>query len=84
MKITIRRDGPTNTSVTLRYKTVDGTAIGGSDYEAITAGEITFNKGELLREITLRVLDDSVDEGEETFFLQVYEIIGKFLYAYHL
>ena len=53
-----------------------GTATAGSDYEAIT-GEITFNNGELLREVTLRVLDDSVAEGAETFFLQVYEIIGE-------
>ena len=76
VRISIRKDGPTNNTVTLKYQTVDGTATAGSDYEAIVAGEITFNNGELLKEVTVRVLDDSEAEGAETFFLQVYEIIG--------
>ena len=77
VRISIRKDGPTNNTVTLKYQTVDGTATAGSDYEAIVSGEITFNNGELLKEVTVRVLDDSEAEGAETFFLQVYEIIGE-------
>ena len=75
--INIRRDGPTNRTATLKYQTIDGTATSGSDYEAIVSGEVTFNMGEVQRAINVRVLDDSEPEGAETFYLQVYELIGK-------
>lgn len=73
----IRRDGPTDKTVTLKYQTVDGNATSDLDYKAIVAGEVAFNFGEVLRAITVSVLDDSNPEGNETFYLQVYDIIGE-------
>lgn len=75
--VVIRRDGRTDKVVTLKYQTVDGSASSVSgDYDEIRAGQVTFNIGEVQKTVIIHVLDDSVAEGPETFFLQVYEIIG--------
>ncbi|XP_053405379.1 adhesion G-protein coupled receptor V1-like [Mercenaria mercenaria] len=50
------------------------------DYEPKIAGQVTFNTGEAQKEILIRVLDDSVAEGPETFYLQVYDIIGDVVF----
>ena len=53
-------------SVTVDYATVDGTAKAGEDYTA-TSGTLTFAAGERRKTVNVPVLDDAVDEGEETF-----------------
>ena len=76
--MTLRRDGPTDTGLTVRYLTVDGTArAGDGDYVAMTTGTLTFNVGEVQRSISVRVLDDATPEGKEMFYVKVYEIIGR-------
>ncbi len=54
--------------VTVDYATSDGTAKAGEDYTA-TSGTLTFAKGETAKTIAVPILDDVVDEGEETFTL---------------
>ena len=58
----------TNTAhrVTVDYATSDGTATAGADYTA-TSGTLTFAAGETLKTVNVPVLDDALDEGEETF-----------------
>ena len=53
-------------AVTVDYATADGTAEAGSDYTA-TSGTLTFAAGETSKTVNVPVLDDAVDEGEETF-----------------
>ncbi len=62
----------TNTehSVTVDYATADGTATAGEDYTA-TSGTLTFGPGESLKTVSVPVLDDALDEGEETFTLRL-------------
>ncbi|MGF7174992.1 cellulase family glycosylhydrolase [Azospirillum doebereinerae] len=57
-------------AVTVDYATVDGTAKAGSDYTA-TSGKLTFAAGEISKTVTVKVLSDSVTEGNETFSLKL-------------
>ena len=59
-------------TVTVDYATSDGTganaATAGADYTA-TSDTLTFAPGETAKTVSVAVLDDSHDEGEETFTL---------------
>ena len=52
--------------VTVNYATADGTAKAGEDYTA-TSGSLTFAAGERVKTVRVPLLDDAIDEGEETF-----------------
>ena len=55
------------TAVTADYASMDGTAVAGSDYEAL-AGTLTFAAGEVSQTIRVPVIDDALDEADaETF-----------------
>ena len=56
--------------VAVDYATRDGTATAGEDYTA-TRGTLTFAAGETEKTVSVPVLDDSVDEGRETFTLKL-------------
>ena len=53
-------------TATVSYATSDGTATAGEDYAAMM-GTVTFPPGETTRTITVPLLEDEVDEAEETF-----------------
>ena len=55
-------------TVTVDYATSDATATAGADYTA-TSGALTFTPGETAKTVSVPVLDDSHDEGEETLTL---------------
>ncbi len=57
-------------SVTVDYATADGTATAGEDYTA-TSGTLTFAAGETEKTVSVPVLDDALDEGEETLTLRL-------------
>ena len=57
-------------TVTVDYATRDGTATAGEDY-TFTGGTLTFAAGELGKTVSVPLLDDAVDEGEETFTLKL-------------
>ena len=57
-------------TVTVDYATHDGTATAGEDYTAIT-GTLTFTAGDTSKTVQVRVLNDIVDEGRETFTLKL-------------
>ena len=54
--------------VTVDYATADGTALAGADYEA-ARGALTFAAGETEKTVSVGVLADADDEGDETFSL---------------
>ena len=56
--------------VTVGYETSDGTATHGEDYVA-ASGTLTFARGETEKTVSVTVLDDDIDEGEETFTLML-------------
>ena len=63
-------------TVTVDYATSDGTATAGSDYTAAT-GTLTFAPGALTKTVSVAVLDDSHDEGEETLTLSLSNVSGN-------
>ena len=52
--------------ITVEYRTVDGTATAPEDYVA-ESGRLTFAAEETSGTISIRVLDDALDEADETF-----------------
>ena len=55
-------------SITVQYATSNGTATSGSDYTS-TTGTLTFNAGITTQIITIPILNDAVNEADETFSL---------------
>ena len=55
-------------TVTVGYATSGGSATAGSDYTE-TSGTLSFGAGETSKTVSVPVIDDKVDEGEETFTL---------------
>ena len=62
-------------AVTVDYATADGTAEAGADYTA-TSGTLTFAAGVTAKTVSVPVLDDALDEGEETFTLRLSNATG--------
>ncbi len=61
--------------VAVAYATADGSATAGSDYTA-TSGTLTFAAGETSKTVSVPVLDDAHDEGEETLTLRLSAATG--------
>ena len=57
-------------TVTVGYATADGTADAGSDYTP-RSGTLVFQPGQMRKTIAVPVLDDSYDEGNETFKMRL-------------
>jgi beta-glucosidase len=66
--VPVRLNKPAGTEVTVRYTSVDGTAVAGSDYVA-ASGTLTFPPGTVEQTITLKGVDDGIHENAETFDL---------------
>ena len=57
-------------TVTVAFATADGTATAGTDYQS-SSGTLTFNPGDLARPVTVLVNGDSLDEANETLFVNL-------------
>ena len=64
--IELERTGGSSGSVSVNYATSNGTASAGSDYSSRT-GTLTFANGVTSRTINVPIINDSVDEPNETF-----------------
>ena len=64
--------------VTVEYVTRDGTALAGEDYTG-TRGTLTFAAGETEKTVSVPILDDAIDEGEETFTLKLWNATGAYI-----
>jgi M6 family metalloprotease-like protein len=73
--LTVNR-GLSNSGVAAKfsYTTANGTATAGADYTA-ASGIITFAAGELSKTITIPILDDAVYEGDETFTVNLTDVL---------
>ncbi len=65
---TVKRVGANDTSATVAYNTADGTATGGGvDYGNASTSIVTFSPGERTQTVTIPIIDDAIDEVDETF-----------------
>ena len=62
--------GPSSQSVSFSFATANGSATAGSDYVA-TNGAAAFAPGEVEKPVVVLVNGDTVDELQETFFLDI-------------
>ena len=70
MVFTVRFNRVASTPVSVRYATTAGTAAAGSDFTA-TASTLTFPLGATERTISVPVFGDLLDEGNESFFVNL-------------
>jgi subtilisin family serine protease len=57
--------------VSVRYKTVSGTAASPGDFTSIIYGQMVFQPGQTSRTINVQTIDDSYREGIETFSVEL-------------
>jgi hypothetical protein len=62
--------GPASQTVSCSFATANGTATAGSDYVA-TSGALSFAPGEVEKPVVVLVNGDTVDEAQETLFLDI-------------
>ncbi len=66
----IALSAPASQSVSCSFATANGTATAGSDYVS-ASGNVTFAVGESEKPVVVLVNGDTVDETQETFFLDI-------------
>jgi Ca2+-binding RTX toxin-like protein len=68
--VSVTLSAPVATPVTVQFNSVDGTATAGVDYVAVS-GTLTFAPGVTTQIITVPVIGDLRNEGNETFFINL-------------
>ena len=63
---------PNGWAVRYKYKTEDGAAVKGEDYDN-TTGTVTFNSGVKEQKVYVNTIDDSEEEDPEVFKLKLYD-----------
>ncbi|XP_059393124.1 sodium/calcium exchanger 1-like isoform X3 [Carassius carassius] len=66
----VRRGGNLTSAVSVEYRTEDGTANAGSDYQ-FTEGVVVFKPGETEKEIRVDIIDDDIFEEDEHFLVHL-------------
>lgn len=66
----VRRGGDLTSTVSVDYRTEDGTANAGSDYH-FTEGTVVFRPGETEKEIRIDIVDDDIFEEDEHFLVHL-------------
>lgn len=66
----VRKGGDVSKTIYVDYKTEDGSANAGADYE-FTEGTAVFKPGEIIKEIAIGIIDDDIFEEDEHFFVRL-------------
>lgn len=69
---------PSTGTVTVDYDVTGGTATGGADY-TLTTGTLAFNRGETSATIEIEIIDDRLDEADETVTVALSDPSGALL-----
>jgi hypothetical protein len=70
LSYTVSLSSSSTQTITVQYSTANGTALAGSDYTT-TTGTLTFSPGVTSQTITIPILNNSVNEANETFTLKL-------------
>jgi hypothetical protein len=74
----VKMNRPSTSTVKVHYSTQNVTAARGEDYVA-KAGTLTFAPGETSKTVTVLVNGDTKVEGDERFFLNLFDASGAFI-----
>jgi len=75
--VVVRRVGGSDGAVSIRYRTVQGSATAGADFVAVDDAQLSWADGDAAdRTISVGLLDDSEEEGTEYFELELFEAGG--------
>ncbi|XP_063295603.1 sodium/calcium exchanger 3 isoform X2 [Pelobates fuscus] len=66
----VRKGGDISKTVYVDYKTEDGSANAGADYE-FTEGTLVFKPGETQKDFSVGIIDDDIFEEDEHFFVRL-------------
>jgi MYXO-CTERM domain-containing protein len=77
-EVRVRLEPASTSTVTVAYKTVDGTATAGSDYQP-ASGTLTFAPGEVLQTVSIAILGDTVPEPDEKLSVVLSQPTGALL-----
>ncbi|MBI3406966.1 MAG: Ig-like domain repeat protein [Planctomycetes bacterium] len=75
MTFTVTLSAALDHSVTVNYSTTDGSAVAPGDYLA-ASGTLTFTTGVISRTFTVKVVGDTLDEFNESFFVNLSNATG--------
>jgi hypothetical protein len=77
-EFTVNLSAESSKPVTVKYTTANGTAKGGSDFDAVS-GTLTFEPGDTSLSVFVPILGDSDTEGDEVFSLKLSSATGATL-----
>ncbi|XP_054828574.1 sodium/calcium exchanger 3 isoform X6 [Eublepharis macularius] len=66
----VRKGGDISKTIYVDYKTEDGSANAGADYE-FTEGTVVLKSGEIQKEFSIGIIDDDIFEEDEHFFVRL-------------
>jgi hypothetical protein len=73
---TVSLSAPSQGAVRVDYRTADGTATAPADYESQGPTTLTFDQGEVAKQISVPVNGDQVDEPDEAFTVELSAAVG--------
>jgi hypothetical protein len=71
MSFTVSRSFITDTTYTVDYETITGTATANVDFTHIPTDTLTFGPGDMTQTVTIDILADTLDEEDEQFTVQL-------------
>ena len=75
ISFTVKLKPASSETVTVDYATSNGTATAGQDYTA-TSGTLRFNAGQTTKTIAVAIINDTIDDDNETFTLSLSNAAG--------
>ena len=75
VRVTVYLSEPATETIRFRYRTVDGSAIAGSDYRARTF-DLEIRRGQTQKQAEITILGDRRTESDETFQVVIFDVTG--------
>lgn len=75
VKVPVIRSHGSDGEISVRWKTINGTAFSGKDYIG-GEGKLIFKHTEVAKELRIEIINDLLPEKDESFELELFEPIG--------
>ena len=81
LTFTVKLSAAYDQSVTMSYRTADGTATTSNDDYVANTGTVTFSPGQTTKTITIRLVGDRRLEGNEVFYVDLFSNSSNSLFT---